>query len=88
MTAIFIGVGRKIERRFHPNEGLNHLFSPIFSSLGADRTPESLKTLQKILAHSPTPRLDLPQDYQPARLRANPPGTIPFANSRLIVAVP
>ncbi len=33
-------------------------------------------------------RDSIPQDYQPARLRANPPGTIPFANSRLIVAVP
>ena len=88
MTSFFFGVGCKIERRFHPKEGLNRLFSPIFSNLGADRTPEALKTLQKILAHSPTPRLDLPQDYLPARLRSNPPGTIPFANSRLIVDVP
>ena len=84
----FFGVGCKIERRFHPKEGLNRLFCPIFSNLGADRTPEALKTLQKILAHSPTPQLDLPQDYLPARLRSNPPGTIPFANSRLIVDVP
>ncbi len=90
MTAIFIGVGRKIERRFHPKEGLNHLFSPTFSKLGADRTPEALKALQKIHANSCNTATRSPQGNLPVCLRSNlrPPGTIPFADPRLIIALP
>lgn len=90
MTAFFFGVGCKIERRSHPKEGLNQLFSPTFSYLGADPAPEALKALQKILANSCNTATRSPQDNLPACLRLNlsTAGTIPFADPRLIIALP